>query len=265
MFPEERQQKIYKIVTQRRSVKVSDLSNELEISEATIRRDLEELQKQKRIIRTHGGAMSAYFVGKAVTSSELLYKDSELKQQIAQIAYDMIDDHDTLLMDTSSTVHELIKLIASGTKSHLRVITTSLMAIEALSKSRNCNVQLVGGDVNYEHQTCEGSVACRFIRDIRVDKCFIGINGIDESYGFSTPRYADADIKSHMIESSNCSILLADHTKIGKTYLAKITEPDCLITDCREMDFSYEMLGDNVDVIFAEERLPEQEPRQEKI
>ncbi len=265
MFPEERQQKICDIVTQRRSVKVTDLSNELEISEATIRRDLEELQKQKRIIRTHGGAMSAYFVGKAVTSSELSYKDSELKQQIARVAYDMIDDYDTLLMDTSSTVHELIKLIASGTKSHLRVITTSLMAIQELSKSSNCTVQVVGGDVNYEHQTSEGSVACRFIRDIRVDKCFIGINGIDETYGFSTPRYVDADIKTHMIESSNCSILLADHTKIGKTYLAKIAKPDCLITDRREMDFSYEMLGDSVDVIFAEERLPTQEPKLEEI
>lgn len=255
MFPEERQQKIFDIVTQRRSAKVTDLSNELEISEATIRRDLEELQKQKRIIRTHGGAMAAYFVGKAITSSELKHKDSELKQQIALIAYDLIDNYDTLLMDTSSTVHELIKLIADGTKRHLRVITTSLMAIQELSRSTNCSVQVVGGDVNYEHQTSEGSVACRFIEGIRVDKCFIGINGIDETYGFSTPRYADADIKDYMIKSSNCSILLADHTKLGKTYLAKVSSPDCFITNRRVMDFSYDLLGHSVETIFAEERL----------
>ena len=59
MFAEERQEKIYQIINQRNSVKVSELSGELDISEVTIRRDLEELQKQKRIVRTHGGAMAA--------------------------------------------------------------------------------------------------------------------------------------------------------------------------------------------------------------
>ena len=198
--------------------------------------------------------MSPYFVGKAITSSELLCKNSELKQQIAQAAYEMIDDYDTLLMDPSSTVFELIRLIAKGSKRDLRVITTSLMAIQELSQCSRCTVQVVGGDVNYKHQTSEGSVACRFIRNIRVDKCFIGINGIDEVYGFSTPRYVDADIKNHMIESSNCSILLADHTKIGKTYLAQVSQPDYFITDQRVSDFSYDMLGDSVDTVFATKR-----------
>ena len=105
--------------------------------------------------------------------------------------------------------------------------------------------------MNYEHQTIEGSVACRMIRDIRVDKCFIGINGIDETYGFSTPRYADADIKSCMVESANCSYVLADHSKLGKTYLAKVTPPDCLITDRCSNDFSYDLLGDNMEILFV--------------
>lgn len=251
MFAEERQERIVNIVNQRRTVKVSELSNELETSEATIRRDLEELQKQKRIIRTHGGAMSAYLVGKAVTVSELMTKDAELKRRLAQLAYEQIDDYDTILVDTSSTVNELIQLVASGPKQNLRVITTSLMAVKALERCSNCAVQIVGGDMNYEHQTIEGSVACRMIRDIRVDKCFIGINGIDETYGFSTPRYADADIKSCMVESANCSYVLADHSKLGKTYLAKVTPPDCLITDRCSNDFSYDLLGDNMEVLFV--------------
>lgn len=65
MFAEERQERIFQIVNQRSSVRVSELSDELDISEVTIRRDLDELQRQKRIIRTHGGAMSTYSVGKA--------------------------------------------------------------------------------------------------------------------------------------------------------------------------------------------------------
>lgn len=252
MFAEERQERIFQIVNERSSVKVSELSDELETSEVTIRRDLEELQRQKRVIRTHGGAMSAYSAGKAIVSSQLVAKDVELKRCIAQCAYDFIQEHDTILLDTSSTVNELVRLIAEGEK-HLRVVTTSMMALRALSKAEHCTVQIVGGEVNYEHDTVEGSAACRYIRDLRVDKCFIGINGIDETFGFSTPRYSDADVKDAMIHSAHCSFVLADHTKLTKTYLARIDAPDYLITDRMAKGFSYEGLNGTAVHFAAEE------------
>ena len=251
MFAEERQERIYQIVTQRTSVKVSELSSELDISEVTIRRDLDELQRQKRIIRTHGGAMSAYSVGREIVFRELITKEADLKRQIARAAYGMINDYDTLLLDTSSTVNELVKFIANGEKRNLRVITTSLLALRTLAGSKNCTVQIVGGDVNYALETIEGSVANRFIREIRVDKSFIGINGIDERFGFSTPRYADADIKIQMLQSAHCGIVLSDHTKLGKTYLARVDAPDYLITDRPLPEFNYDRLGVGVTTIFA--------------
>lgn len=257
MFAEERQERICQIVNQRSSVKVSELSNELDISEVTIRRDLDELQRQNRIIRTHGGAMSTYNVGKPISFSHLISKETALKQLIAKVAYDMINDYDTILLDTSSTVNELVQLIAQGSKKNLRVITTSITAVQTLAKTGNCTVQIVGGEVNYDHQTVEGSAACRFIKDIRVDKCFVGINGVDEDFGFSTPRYADADIKTNMFHAAHCSFVLADHTKLGKTYLAKIDLPDYLITDRMVDGFAYETLSPSTAVIFANDRIRE--------
>ena len=253
MFAEERQEKIFQIVTQRNSVKVSELSDELDISEVTIRRDLDVLQRQKRIIRTHGGAMAAYSVGKAITYSTLASKQVDLKQLIALAAYDMIADDETILLDNSSTVSELAKLIAGGNKKNLRIITNSLVTPQLLGDSGNCTVQIVGGEVNFKYQSTEGSVACQILRDIRVDKCFIGINGVDEAFGFSTPRYSDADVKREMLHSSHCSIVLADHTKLGKTYLARIGTPDYLITDQMMAGFAYENLTGTT-VIFANER-----------
>jgi Bacterial regulatory proteins, deoR family./DeoR-like helix-turn-helix domain. len=253
MFAEERQQKIYDIICKKRSVKVSELSKMLNISAVTIRRDLDELQKQNRIIRTHGGAMVAYSVGRAIKWKDLISQNSELKQKIAHVAYDQICEHDTILLDSSSTVYELVKLIAQGNKGNLRIITTSILAVQALSNCKNCNVMIVGGDINYNHDTVEGCVAARFIKDIRVDKCFIGINGIDEKFGFSTPRYEDAEIKSSMIASSVKSFILADHTKFGKVYLAKVDPCSCLITDCKVPDFSYNLLEKKTDIIFADE------------
>lgn len=251
MFAEERQERIFQIVNQRNSVKVSELSTELDISEVTIRRDLEELQRQKRIIRTHGGAMATYSVGKALMYSQLRSKDPALKRKIALTAYDMIREHDTILLDNSSTVNELVQMIASGTKKNLRVITTSIIALNTLANTQNCTVQMVGGEVNYDHASIEGSAACQFLRGIRVDKCFMGINGVDESFGFSTPRYADADIKSQMIRSSHCSFILADQTKLGKTYLARIDRPDYLITDQAVAGFAYDTLGPETEVVFS--------------
>ena len=254
MFAEERQEKIFQIVTQRNSVKVSELSDELDISEVTIRRDLDALQRQKRIIRTHGGAMAAYSVGKATLYSQLVSKQVELKRLIALAAYDMIQDDETILLDNSSTVSELAKLIAGGSKKSLRIITNSLVIPQLLANSENCTVQIVGGEVNFKYQSTEGSVACENLRGIRVDKCFIGINGVDEEFGFSTPRYADADVKRNMLHSAHCSIVLADHTKLGKTYLARVGKPDYLITDEMVAGFAYENLTGTT-VIFANERI----------
>lgn len=254
MFAEERQEKIFQIVTQRNSVKVSELSDELDISEVTIRRDLDALQRQKRIIRTHGGAMAAYSVGKASLYSQLAVKQVELKRLIALAAYDMIQDDETILLDNSSTVSELATLIASGSKKNLRIITNSLIVPQLLAKAESCTVQVVGGEVNFRYQSTEGSAACQILEDIRVDKCFIGINGVDEEFGFSTPRYADADIKRSMFRSAHCTIVLADHTKLGKTYLARIVKPDYLITDEMVAGFAYENLSGTT-VIFANERI----------
>lgn len=252
MFAEERQEKIFQIVNQRSSVRVSELSDELDISEVTIRRDLDELQRQNRIIRTHGGAMSTYSAGNGKSYSQHAVKDVDLKQQIAKAAYGMIQDDNTILLDNSSTAMELVKLIASGNKKNLRIITTSLIAPSLLAESETCTVQIVGGEVNFKYQSVEGSTTCRLIQGLRVDKCFVGINGVDEEFGFSTPRYPDSDIKNSMIHSAHCSIILADHTKLGKTFLAHVKAPDYLITDKMVPGFPYESLIETT-VIFANE------------
>ena len=81
---------------------------------------------------------------------------------------------------------------------------------------------------------------------------FVGINGVDEQFGFSTPRYADADIKNDILHSAHCSIILADHTKLGKTFLAHVDAPNYLITDEMVTGFAYEGLTGTT-VIFANE------------
>lgn len=256
MFAEERQQRIYDIICKEKSMRVQQLSKLLNISEVTVRRDLEELHKQRKIVRTHGGAMAYYPVGKSIKVPELMAEERMLpaKKAIAAAAYSYINDYDTILLDGSSTVYELTKLLAAGEKENLIVIATSPLAIVALSGLKNCRVIMPGGVVNFSHNTVEGHITNRFIKEVRVDKCFVGINGIDEGFGYSTPRFEDAETKVLAMAASNQSFILADNTKFGRVYLARVDAAcDYLITDsaARESDFAFDSLDPKTTVVFA--------------
>lgn len=252
MFQEERLQAICEMVAHRQSVKVSELSEELNISVATVRRDLEELQRQGRVMRTHGGAMLPYSVGYEIQVDKLGMKCGEEKRKIARKALSYIQNNDTLLIDESSTAFELVRVLAEGGFASLTIMTTSLKAVQALSHVKNYQVVLVGGCVNYDQSSVEGYAAVQFIQKHRVDKCFIGVNGIDKTFGFSTPRLSEAEMKTAMIASSRVSYVLADHTKFGKCYFANIPAADYVVTDTRAPGFAYESLERLSEVFFAD-------------
>ncbi len=255
MFPEERQQKIYDMICANKSIKVTQLSQALNSSEVTIRRDLDELQSRNKIIRTHGGAMAMYSVANEVSAPELIssHKCIEEKRKIAAEAYKHISDNDTILADSSSTVYELIKLIAKGKKKKLLIITTSLLVVNTLSACGNTRVILAGGAVNYKHNNVEGHITNEIIKSLRADKSFIGINGIDRDFGYSTPRFEDAETKALIMKSSMQSFILADSTKFDKSYLARISaECDYIITDQKKAGYDYDWVLDKAELLLAE-------------
>ncbi len=252
MFQEERQKKIVEVISQRKSVRVRELSELFDTSEATIRRDLEELDSRKQIVRTHGGAIALYSVGKEISAPELISRLEHIEEKrcISRRAYEEIRDDDTLILDASSTVDELVKLIAAGDRRRLTIVTPTPRTVERLAELSECRVILLGGIFNYTHNIVEGPMTTHTLRSIRADKCFIGTNGIDSEIGYSTPRLMDAEMKELMIRSSRRSYILADGTKFGRTYFAKVdAEVDCIITDSRRDDYSYAWLGSRL--VFA--------------
>lgn len=256
MFPEERKQKIYSLVKENQSMKVTELSYLLGISEVTVRRDLVDLDRKKLLIRTHGGAIAMHSVGNEISAPELILSNKNIneKKKIAIAAYSKICDHDTIFVDGSSTVHELIRMIDTGPKKDLLIIATSLVTVNALAESKNAKVILLGGEMNYRHNHVEGTLTTKAIRSLRADKCFIGINGIDETFGYSTPRLAEAEQKESMIASSIQSFILADSSKFGKVYLAKVgNECSFVITETRSAEYNYDSIMGISTVLFADE------------
>ena len=262
MFPNERLQRICDLVNERGSVRVTELSGLMDVSEVTVRRDLELLAREKRLQRTHGGAISMHPVGDEITAPELIrsHVHVEEKQLIARVAYDMINEKDTVYLDGSSTVNELARIIAREDEKRLCIITPSLTVLAALSECSSATVIMLGGEVNYRLGHVEGTLATEAIRNMRADKCFIGINGIDQSFGFSFPRLSEIDLKGGMMKASRQSIVLADHSKFGKVYMSRLGEKcDYVITDTRLKDYDYSWLADDCDILFADERLAKKE------
>lgn len=255
MFQEERLQTIYKLVSEQQSIRVSELSQLLQISDATVRRDLEELQQRGTLMRTHGGAMLPYSVGHDMQVDKLQMKNVEEKRLIANAALGFIRDNDTLLIDSSSTALELAQLLTQCDRKGLSVITMSLQVVQALKSCENMQVILIGGKVNYGQLSMDGYAAVRFLQNLRVDKCFIGVNGINAEFGFSTPHLEDAEMKAASISASCVSYVLADHTKFGKAYFASIPMVDYLITDTRIPDFDYDSLEKKLILYFADNLL----------
>lgn len=256
MFAEERKRIICELLEQNNSIKVSDLSKRFNITGAAVRKDLDELQSQRLLRRVHGGAVAYNLAAEEHKISQLATEHMEEKRRIAIKAYDYIDSNDTVLLDGSSTVQEMVKLIAAGDKTGITVLTNADSVVRLLAEKDDITVIRLGGRIIYRLDISVGKITESAIRNVRVDKSFLGINGIDVEYGLSIPNMEEAAVKREMIRSSKQTYMLADYSKFRATYLAKVadlSEVDYLITDRRIPDFDYSQIEENVQVVFAQE------------
>lgn len=255
MLAEERKDKIINIIEKNRIAKVAELSKLLNTTEATVRRDLEELQKQKKIQRVHGGAISVNNTNREFCYSELSTFCIEEKKRIAARAFEFVADNDALLMDASTTVFELASLLLYSGLKGLSIITNSFNLVSLL-RSSQIRVIHTGGQLSSSMNYAIGSVAEQMLNGLRVDKCFLGTNGIDPSYGYSVPSFEDASVKKCMLTASRQKFILADHTKFGESYMAKFAnftgDIDYLITDCLSAEIDPSAFDPNINLLLAE-------------
>lgn len=258
MLAEERKEKICNLLNNKKVVRVSELSKRFNVSETTIRHDLDELQDEKKIRRTHGGAVALYPAGIEYVISDLAIENIEAKKMIARKAYDYIEDNDALLFDGSSTVLELCKLIAKGDKKNLIIVTNAFSVVSIMANKKDVRVYHLGGEVKYPINSSLGKITEETISQMRVDKVFLGVNGIDSSYGYSITDMEEAAVKQNMIKSAKQSFVLADHSKFGASCMAKVAEftdtIDFLITDIMMDDFCYDLYQEAVHLIFCNEK-----------
>lgn len=231
-FAIERRDEILRFVTQKGRVTVDELIDEFKVSGATIRRDLEFLERQNLIQRAHGGAISKSRVIFEPDYSEQKERFLEEKKRIGREASKLVEEGEVVFLEASTTVLQLAKYIRN--KRNLTIVTNSLDIAREFDRNEEVDLILAGGVLKRRTHALIGPLTEASLHQVRLDKAFVGISALDISHGITMATLEEAQTRKKIHQATNKIIVLSDHSKFGKqnfAYIAPVDSIDILITD----------------------------------
>lgn len=231
MLAEERRDQILKTINKKGSVHVTELSNNLEVTEETIRRDLEILNEKKLLKRTHGGAISNTDKMAELSFNIRRDKNAEEKQAIASKAVKLIEPEDTIFIDASSTSLFMCRELEN--LNNVTIITNSARIVFELAKKENISVISTGGLLRRNSLSYVGPLANETIKKYHADKFFASCKGVSPEYGATDSNELEIEVKKNMARHSRKTYIMGDHTKlniIGLTRFVSMEHIDKIIT-----------------------------------
>lgn len=239
MFAEERRLKILNMLDKSQRIEVGDLVKVLQFSKSTIRRDLQDLEEAGLLKRTHGGAVKINMTSFEPTMDEKELDRLEEKRAIGRIGAGLIQNHDTILLDSGTTTLQIAKNLKAK---NVLVLTNSILIAKELS-GKDVRIILIGGELRQETMAIVGSAADEMLRRVRVDKAFLGANGITLKDGCTTPNLQEAITKRHMISAAKEVYVVADHSKFEKIFFFQYAEPEKIHTIVTDWKINREVVG----------------------
>ncbi|MCU9612938.1 DeoR/GlpR family DNA-binding transcription regulator [Caldibacillus lycopersici] len=237
MLTVERHNKILEQLKVKDAVTIQELVELTASSESTIRRDLLVLEEAKHLKRIHGGAARLRGMLAEPNLQEKTEKNREEKLAIAKVAASFVHPGDCIFLDAGTTTLAMIEFFQEG--QNMVVVTNGFAQIDALIK-KGIRSYIIGGLVKPTTGAVIGSSAVQSMEQYRFDKCFLGVNGIHPTFGYTTPDTEESSIKQQALRLAKQGYVLADHTKFNEISFAKIAELDeaTIITD--ELDTALE-------------------------
>jgi DeoR/GlpR family transcriptional regulator of sugar metabolism len=235
MLALERQKYIKELAQKEKSVKVIDLSKLFDVTEETIRRDLEKIEKEGIIKRTYGGAIYIESSGKDIEDTPFSMRIKEntgSKQKIAMAVSDMLNNGEVIMLDSSTTCLEVAKNI--GQNKTLTVVTNSISILTELSAYEDLNVVSTGGILRNKSLSLIGPTAKENIKNYYADKAVISCKGVDLDKGIMDANELEVEIKKAIIGCAREIILAVDHTKMQRISMHRVIELskiDYIVTD----------------------------------
>ena len=248
MLSEERFERILKLLEEKNTVTVTELVKELDTSESTIRRDLNHLDKMKKLKKVHGGAKSIN-MAYATKDDEVVVRQTlnvEEKKKIAKYAASLINEDDFVYIDAGTTTELMIDYI---TENRAIYITNGIVHAKKLIQKK-CKVYIIGGELKLSTEAIIGVEAIDSLKKYNFTKGFFGTNGINKNAGFTTPDIKEALVKREAVNRSNEAYILADDSKfnnISAVTFAEIDRATIITTNLKHKEFKEyaEILEDN--------------------
>lgn len=232
MLKSTRHSQIKQLVESNGHVTVQELNERLKVSEATVRRDLEQLAQMGWVRRTHGGAVK---VERATKEPAILHRQTEYEEQkrrIGEAAATLVQPGHTIFMGSGSTVAAIVPHI--GDIDGLTVISNSLPVVNQVAGMTNIELIVIGGMFRQSELSMVGHIAEAAIREFRADMVFMGMRGIDPQHGFTGDYIPETVTDRNIMQIAPTNIIVADHSKLGcvsTVFLAPITAAQILVTD----------------------------------
>jgi DeoR/GlpR family transcriptional regulator of sugar metabolism len=232
MTREERHRLVCDAVQATGRIKVADLASTMQVSEMTIRRDLEELEAKGALTRVHGGAVSnvsrSFEPGFAARSMLRL----DAKQRIGQAAAALVRDGETVIIDAGTTTLHVAQSLRRDLR--IRALALSLFIADELADMPNVTLMIPGGQVRRYERSFVGPATTAMLEQLTFDTTFVTVGGVDPEAGFTEYEFDDALTKKAALGSARRKVVVADSTKLGAVAFVRLCQAsdiDILVTD----------------------------------
>ncbi|MFD2132822.1 DeoR/GlpR family DNA-binding transcription regulator [Pseudogracilibacillus auburnensis] len=205
-------------------VKVRTLAESLYVSGETIRRDLDKLEKNGLLKKVYGGAVKAKLTTELTFDQKTTLNKQE-KRAISKAAADLVEDGDSILIGHGTTTLDIVRFLNG--KNNVKVITASVPVLLLAMEMFHGQIIFLGGEVERHQKFTSGSLSEMSLGQLKVNKAFIAAGGVSIKDGITDYDLHGSSMSRKMIKRVNEAIILADHTKFGKTTFAHI----CALTD----------------------------------
>lgn len=221
MIPYERQEKILKLIQEKELMYTEEIQQKVsEISLSTLRRDLVELEKRGEIKRLSGGAVKPILAENELSIDTKAIRNTKEKEIIAKLAAAEILEGETIYLDSGSSSTILFNELVHR---DIHIVTSNTELVKYLGNAE-AEITFLGGSYNANLSSVAGPLAIDNLKNFIFDRSFIGTNGVDPSYGVTTPSLVETEKKREVIKRSKKAYVLADSSKFGVVSAVKIVE-----------------------------------------
>lgn len=249
----ERQRQILAQVEQRQRINIAQICEMFQVSEATARRDLEQLAEQGKVQRVHGGAIAVHSAPPEMPVNDRTVEQRDEKQRIGLAAAGLVRDGETVFISSGTTALEVARCLKG--RANLTVITNSLPVINTLAGSAGISLISLGGVLRGTEQSFIGHISEQSLAEVRADKVIFGVRSIHLDQGLTNDYLPETRTDRAILKIGREVIVVADHTKMGRVstaFVAPITAVNRVVTDRGvPVDFVDSLRERGIDVVVA--------------